>query len=479
MSSEFDSAQPDAQQLHDALQQLGPAVVENSVVIGSSALNAALPELGRHPQDIDLTVTVDVYRHLREQPGWQEAQGSDRPRILKDQFDVGIDWGDSTTEDLKQRGWQMPDGTHVASLADVYSWKQLRGMDKDERDTEAVRERLQDPKQGLLPSHLIEHEYEAVREALPERLRDNPDAQQMIELAANGLAITSILYGDQRIGKVNQIIGEVEKPDYNVAATYHNGFGTAEDAARLQEHLENIGATDEEHLLATAAETYSDAAYGNGRQKNNPRGYDELRAANLAAAHAEAQGLPPEKVKRLRSIILGTTFTEGSGTQQGSEHPDPLVRSVAGIDLQILSEPESVTLGHDIALEDNLSARYSPDRVVGKVLAEHGIRISTTEEGLAFIDAHPDARPADAPDGPTVLQAFANRILGNAVFHDPETGYKPPVGWTLERPEIRRENANKLRELGLKLLAGEISAQESYALAKQHAEELRERYKIV
>lgn len=478
MSSEFSSSPPNPEQLRQNLQPLGEGIIKDGVVVGSSALNAALPELGRHPQDIDLTISEDAYRHLRQQSGWEEVEGPSGPRILKDQFDVGIGWGDATAEELKERSWQTPEGVRIAGLADVYTWKQSRGMEKDERDTAAIRERLQDPAQGPLPSHLTEHEREAIREALPEHLRDSPDAQQMIELAANGLAITSILYGDRRIGKVNQIIGDIEKPNYNVAATYHNGFDTVEDVALLQQHLDNIGASDEEHLLGAAGETYSDASYGNGRLAHNPKAHDELRAGNLGAAHAEAFGIDPPKIQRLRNAILGTTFTEGSGTQQGSNDPDRLVRSVAGIDLQILSGSKAVIAAHDIDLEDNMSARFSPNRTIGKVLAEHGVRINTTEQGLAFIDAHPDARPADAPDGQTVLQAFAYRMIDNADFHDPEIGYKSPIGWTLERPEIRRENANKLRELGYKLLAGEILAQESYALAHQHAEEIRERYKI-
>jgi hypothetical protein len=451
---------------------LGEAVVAEAVVVGSSAVYAALGDDMRPPRDIDLTVSPGAYTYLREQPGWEEVGGT----VSDGVFDIGTNWGRATRGELTERSWETEEGVRVASLPDVVAWKTWeRGDPKDVADVEAIRDRLLDPSKPPLPDKVIADEIAIARSCLPENLRDSPDAQVAIELAANGLATVRTLYGDDRIGRPGRIVGELELPEYGVIAAYHNGFDLPDDMRTLQRHMDNTGASSEERYAAMAADTYSDADYGGGRKSDNPGAYDELRSANLLAAHATAKGYSPEQVARHREAVLGTTFDERTGKQTGQHHPDPVVRGVAGVDLQCLSEPDGVPLVVGLAVEDGMSARFSPDRTIGRAAAELGVRISSTDEGVQFVDAHSKYRPQSTPNGPTVGEAFANRFVSNAKFTHPETGYTPPDGWTLEDREMRIANAALSRDIGERMLAGDLTAQGAVHEAERHREQMEAR----
>lgn len=462
-----------AEDISTGVLRLGEAIAAEAVVIGSGAAYMALQGGVRQPRDIDLIVSPEAHAYLRNQPDWEPVTPATSDLLKNGVYEVGTNgWDNLPYEDLRARSWQTADGVKVASLSDVVSWKTWeRGTPKDIADVEAIRNRLLDPTKPPLPNNVIADEIAIAWSCLPEDLRDHPDAQVAIELAANGLATVRALYGDDRIGRPNHIVGELELPEYKVVALYHNGFGLPDDMRTLQRRMTNIGASDEQRLEALAADPYTDIEYGNGRKRDNPEGYDELRSANLLGAYAAMKGYESVQVGRYRAIVLGSGFDEQTGTQVGQHDPDPVVRGVSGVDLQVLSEPDGGLAAVDLSIEDGMSARASPDRTLGRAAIEQNVSIGSTEEGLRFVDENPDLRPSIAPEGPTILESTAGRLAGSAGFHEPDTGYTPPDGWTLEDRAMRRQNAANLRRWSARLLAREMTAQEVHREAMAFRDE--------
>jgi hypothetical protein len=356
----------------------------------------------------------------------------------------------------------------------VYAIVQERGSAQDLLDAAAIRGRLLDPTLPPLPAHVLVREMEALRSILPQEALDSPDADIVLRLGASGMFISATLYGDPAVGRVNQIIGDLERPEYRVPATYHNSFGLLSDGRLLQQHLGNIGARPHERIDAAAADTYSDAVYGNGRRSDNPDGYDELRSAVLARAHALALGLDPVRADRIHEMISGTAFDQATKAQAGKNHPDPLVQAIAGVDLQTLAQPAGLEDAMDLIAEDLTSARFSPARVLGRVLIEYGLRIRTVEEGLRIIDEFADYRPLiDGRREVSVREAVATRITGNAGF---TRGHQYPPTWTLDNPGLRATAAAKSLELAQKIADRQLTAIRAYEEARRHAAEMRAEY---
>jgi len=445
--------------------QLGRGLPEAAVVVGSSALALTI-DTSRNPHDIDLAVPDDAFAYLRSSQGWTETQQPDgSPRLTNGIFDVGTGWSDVTHSELKERSWTSPEGLVVAGLPDISAYKQARHSEKDQQDLEALRARLHNPQLPPLSSRVMAHEVKAVRACLPEAVQDDPEAQTALLLAASGLHTIYTLFGHPGIRRVGQIVGSLELAEYGVPAAYHNGFGVVQDLRQLQNHLTNIGASPQDRLVALAADASSDAVYGNGRFSDNPEGHDELLAANLLRERALLLGCDEYTASRMHAAILGTTFDEKTKAQRGKRSSDPVVRAVAGIDLQTLAEPDSVEQTLALAVEDGFSARYSRERVIGRVMLEHNVRVDSVVTALQAIDGLADVRPSDAPNGSTVMQFFAGRLASNAGF---QIGHEYPEGWTLDSPALRADHAAKLRKLGEKLATGRISAVDAHELAQEH-----------
>ncbi|MGW4094532.1 hypothetical protein [Nocardia sp. NPDC004750] len=428
-----------------------------------------------------MIVPEAAYRYLRQQPGWSEHRFSDGFAVLRNgdlEVSFRSNYAPSHAE-LATRTWRTPEGVRVASLPDVYAYKYGRGLSKDIEDMKLIRARLLDPAQPPLPVHVIQRQIDAVHSFLPEQALNHPDAGTALRLAANGKHITSTLYGDPDIGRVNTIFGDLERLEYRVPATYQNGFGLDHDGRLLQKHLDNIGAQPHERLDAAAADTYSDANYGDGRRRNNPDGYDELRSKELAHAHALSLGYDSQRANRISDMIHGTTFDETTHAQAGKNHPDPLVQAVAGVDLQTLAEPHSLEGGFDLAPEDLSSVRHSPDRILGRTMIEHDAPpIRSTEEAMAAIDEYANHRPMidGEPADRTVMDVFANRIAGDANFRDPAKGHQYPPTWTLDNPQMRAEHTDTTRQIAQKLADREITATQAHHMVKQHGEAMHEKY---
>lgn len=488
--SNFNTAPATVAAIDADVRQFGEVVAGDAVVIGNAAVALAFGDEAWRRHDIDMSVAEDAYRYLRGQPGWVEERISDnRLHITNGHYDVGMDWGAATHDDLSSSAWRTESGVLVAEPSRVYAQKQERGSAHDEVDTAIMRNRLQDPDAAPVSPRVMMGIEGIVRAALPEHLQDDPIA---IRLITENVLTDYTLYGDPRIGRANQIIGDLEHPDYNVPATYHNGFGLIQEIGQMGKRFTEIERADQEagrpptftredQYNAIIAHSGADAIYGYGREKDsdiNRGNYDELRSANRQWSRAVRLGYSKSRATRIHAMVEATAFNEKTGKQKGQHHPDPAIREVPGTDLRVISEPASVEEVVDgLATEDGFSARYSRDRVLGKVASEQGVRICSREEGIAFVDKYRDFRPTDAPDGPTVMEMWASRIMGNDNFSNPDSGYQVPDGYPVHR-EMRKLHATKSRSIGERLLVGTLDAATASAEARAHTSEMLERFGV-
>lgn len=435
----------EAKVLHFA-ERAGSNAKKDMIVVGSAAVRSTLTELTAReltPDDIDLSVSEDLYRHLRTLPELREIHDSGARRLISADgvFDIGIGWRPTSHQDLARRSWESAEGISFASLPDIYAWKQNRNLQKDKLHTKLIRDYLQDPARNPFPAHIVRRELAI---ASKENIK-HPLIDQARLLAANGLVRVFTMYGDPEIGRANQIIGDLEKAEFLVPATYHNGFDLEDDMAVFQQQLKLRGAPSIDRILALAIDPYSDAVYGHGRKRDRPRSHDELRSAKLLADQALKLGFSRQEAQRMYRAIMGTTFSEETRSQQGFNDPDPLIRETTAVDLHTLSSSRAVEGHLKITAEDIMSERFSKDRIPGRAIAEHGFRPTSTKDVFAFIDSHPNARPRSAPKGsPTLLQATANRLMSGADFSE---SYRPPKGWKLDNPQRRQQVASTIRNI--------------------------------
>jgi hypothetical protein len=442
---------------------LGRGMDQEVVIAGSSAVQLALPDF-RAPQDTNLVVSHEAFARLREQPDWEQTPDE---QLARDGIKISTDLGKSVSfTDLYSRSWKTDSGVQVAGLPDIYAYKHRRATPTDIEDMASIRDHLQNESRAPLAAKFIPHEITAARLCIAEEFRDSPEAEKAILLAANGLHTVYTIYGHPQIGQANPIIGSLEQPGFRVPATYHNGFGLLDDSKALQRHLANIGASAHDRLLALAIDPYTDAIYGNGRFSDNRDGYDELRAANLLRARALQLGFNDTDAERMHAVALATTFDETTRTQRGQHAVDSLARAVVAVDLHGLTEPNWMERSIDLAVEDCCSARYDKARTLGQVLVEHDERILSTTNALELVDYYADAKPAKAPNGPTVLEAFGERLLRNGTFQEV---YEYPADWTLNKPRFRQRHASAIKVIANQLLQREITAVQAGQLASDHA----------
>lgn len=105
------------------------------VIVGSALLEV----LGlRTATDIDMAVPEEVYRQL-QRAGWREEPGATaKPVLRKGVYDVGIGFGDWSTEDLLQDAYIL-DGVPFISLAKLAAWKSQTNRSHDQSDLEIIR----------------------------------------------------------------------------------------------------------------------------------------------------------------------------------------------------------------------------------------------------------------------------------------------------------------------------------------------------
>lgn len=422
-------------------ERFGDVIRSEAIVIGSAAIKMSLVELDHKelsPQDIDLSVSPEGFRHLRQHPDLHEVRFSDgttRLRTKDELFDIGTGGPNASHSALKRRGWQTKKGdVTIAGLPDLSAWNQTRNLSKDRERMRIIRSYLLDPKRKPFPAHMLPREL-----AIASKERFNhPNADKARLLAANGLIRIFTLYGDPEIRRANQIVGKLEREEYRVPATYHNGFDIEEDMGTFQKQLRHRRAPANEKVLALATDPYTDAHYGDDRIN------DELASAKLLYEHARALGFNHKDARRMYNMVIGTTFSESTGSQAGLNDNDPLVRETTAIDLSSLSK-DSLVPSFDITAEDSMSARASKERIVGRVIVERNLRPTSTREILEAVDEYANARPRGArSDSPTILQATVARFGGGADFHEK---YQPPRGYRLDNRKQRFENAARIRKI--------------------------------
>jgi hypothetical protein len=489
--------------LENIEREVGAAGVplDQATVVGSGAIEAALGDKTRPHNDTDLMVSEGALRHLREQGDWEESRfASGEPRLTKDGLDVGLAWGDFSKEEVNENAWEAKSGLKVAKLGQVYTWKQIRADEnpetetaqKDEQDLELIRNALKGPESKPLDPRVMPREIEFTRNCLPENLRDDPDAQVAIELAANGLHIVRTIYGDKTTGRVNTIVGDTERAEYKDPAAYHEGGKHTPNGMRWAvQHMLNVNAAElaegalpheltfqpQDFHSAIVSYAYHDSQYGFNRPN------DEIMSSEMARRHALEVGYigdgAPDQV---RDGVLGTIFDQANRRQSGKVSLSPFVRGVTGVDLQGLSEPGALTEALDLMLEDTQARRYSSARTIGKVFREYHVDPHDIEGMLQFIDDHPNLKPHDAsgPDDPTIREAAVAHFTGNAEFIDPNGAYahEYPEDYTLENVAMRHDHAQANREIAAALNNphNPITLREARRRTKVHADKMREKY---
>lgn len=351
-------------------------------------------------------------------------------------------------QEMISRGWMTASGLVVAGLPDVFSWKESQRRPHDTIDQDLIRKRLLDPTKPPLDPSVMPSEIELARSVPPESALDHPDAERAIRLIGNAFFTMFTLYGDPRIGTINRIVGELEKREYNTLATYHNGHGLVSNNGYLQRYFDSVeGITAEDRLVGAIAESYSDIVYGNGRESDNmPGGYDELRSARLAYAHARAVGFSERVARRIEAAVMGTKYDEKTKTQAGYASEDPVVLGVTGVDMQPLVEKESVVEGLNLITENLSSSRWDENIPLSRAMAQEGVIIRTTRGAYEFIQSHRTMVPRGSRSGLTLMEETIRLVDDVAMFRDPNVswGYKPVRGWKFDNPAARSRHAAKL-----------------------------------
>lgn len=444
---------------------LGRGVPEETMVIGSAAVYAALPG-ARLPHDIDLLCTTpEVFGHLREAPDMRHTHFADgSPRLIGKGFDIGIVWqGYTPGATAHERKWQDGEGVNYAGLTDLYPSKQERNNrhsnPKDRGDMAFIRQALQDPDSDLLPESIMQSEMTLLLASLPEHLHGNPDILRVI---AENVYTDFTLYGDPRIRRANQIIGTLEKPRYHVPALYHNGFGLLDELGAMAGRMAHAGFSLEDQQDGLLAHSAADNIYGNGRISNNRAAYDELLSSLRLEGRVSRIGFGYERIMRVGFALLATEFVEGRTWQRGRDLDDPVAREVAGRDLHVLSEPSALKSIWGLVFEDGFSARFDERRTLGRVAVAEKFYATNVTEAVQFFGDKLDVRVRGSDQSPR--EYIGRRLIGNAWFHK---NYEQP--WDYPTHDmVRYLHAERQEWLGRALLAGRMALAEVHEAIEEH-----------
>jgi hypothetical protein len=173
------------QKIIATIRDLGGDILHHTaVIVGSTAIYLTLPNIARHPHDLDLSIPQDIYRQFRALPEWQQTETTYRTKniLRNNKCDIGIGWGGLDHTALQKRSWQTPDGLHVTNITALYAWKCTRRISKDNRDAALIYNHVHS--QSLLPLYIMRHESTQLALYLPKQFRSN---KTLLRLATHGL----------------------------------------------------------------------------------------------------------------------------------------------------------------------------------------------------------------------------------------------------------------------------------------------------
>jgi transcriptional regulator with XRE-family HTH domain len=417
--------------------------------------------------------------------GWEAGTLPDGTAIVRNghiEIMGGLGEAGVTLADLRSHSW-IHGGVRFVDLDVITSRKQWRVVDeqvtaRDTADLDSIYRLLLDPARGPLPEYVLVRQIEQIRAIMPPRLLEHPLAPMAIHLAANAYLLSSAIYGPGIGGRVNLAAGSFDTREYRVPMTYHNAAELLAALKQLLRVLEFVGARPDEILAAMVADAYSDANYNDGRESDNPTGYDELKSARLARAHALHVGFPPHLADLIFEMIVNTGFNQTTGRQKGQHHPNPIVRAVCGIDLQGLPGREALALGLAIIIEDMAARRAARmhHQILSAALRHENAYVGSVPEAVAFIDEHRAMTPLDGPLAELTLQdAFGKGWTGNGRFGGPN-GFTFPDDWPHDHHAIRADNEEGSTWIGEGLLAGKIRPKDVPEIVAEHISKMAKKY---
>lgn len=433
---------------------------DDAIVVGSGPLDG----LVRDARNLDMVVTPDVFMSLRASPVWEDGVSPNgSPTLTNGLAEVGMLWGDRTADDLLP-GSFAEHGVRFAGLPDVYSWKQTSGSPKDTDDLAAIKQRLFD---RPLPPTVLHRELDFVTDCVPAELSGHP----ALAVAANGLYIVRTLYGNHK-SEVHHYNGSVEQ--HSVPALYHEYQHSANGVERIARHAARTNAkcralgqramfSASDTLASMAAFAYHDAHLGDGRQSNNPSGFDELVSAQLVARHLTLAGCTEDEMPdKSYAGVRATAFNEATKRQDVDPARGYIHIQEAMVDTD-LSSFTSAAFACDtmrLAAEDLCRVGGGNERKLAALAITRKIPIRSMATALALIDSSPELR-----------LAFADYLAGSAEFC---RNHKFTGAWTLASDTLRQRNAAFAADISRLIAEGRLNATQAYQLASQHVAAMTE-----
>lgn len=446
-----------SERIANIVKQLG---LENeAVVITGGALEGAGI---RDAQDVDLSVSAQAYKDLRETSGWIEGVSSVSGVALlsKDNVEVAADWGELSHAQVQEGAYKRFD-VSFAGLHTVYAQKEQLARPKDIEDLARIRTRLYES--PLHPDH-SRQEQAFVKSLVPEYLYEHP----AVGLAANGLYLVRTIFGKKEDSpgfKLRMYSGDIET--FPVLSTYHDYDHTAKGMARMPEQvmranmrclrLGRAAMYSQLDLLALiAGYSYHDAKMGHGRQASNENAYDELQSAELVRRHAILCGIVedafPEKVYQ---GVRATTFNQTTNSQdvdwsRGHGH---IQVGLAGTDLGEFAERLALLSSLKISIEDGFRV------IFGRPLGKRGDQVGNAysmSEVVRMID-----------DDPELTKWFGNKLISSGTFC---LNHVYPEHWMLDDVQQRMLNGENIIKMGRGILDGSWRASDLLLLAQGRSE---------
>lgn len=118
------------------------------IVVASGIMNA----LGiRESDDIDLVITPELYKRLKNTPGWKEIEKHGYNVLMNGPFEAGLSWDND--DEIPNLDYLLKDAVYIkdvpfASLEKVRTWKEKMGREKDKKDLVLIDNYLDNKKEN-------------------------------------------------------------------------------------------------------------------------------------------------------------------------------------------------------------------------------------------------------------------------------------------------------------------------------------------